>query len=124
MELVENNLELYGPFWIPTTVIFALFVTTSIANNIVSYMGSEPLEYDFTLLSFATTTCYIYAFVIPVIVWILCKWLAAPSQLLELVMIYGYGMSIWIPVAVGVDVAHSFNLTLTKLSFLLSRFFP
>lgn len=101
VELVESNLELWGPFWIPTTVVFALFVTTSIANNIVSYMAGLPLEYDFSLLPFATTTCYLYAFLMPLVVWVACKWLAAPAQLLELVMIYGYGMSIWIPVAVG-----------------------
>ncbi|KAI8999910.1 hypothetical protein DFJ74DRAFT_698018 [Hyaloraphidium curvatum] len=124
LELVENNLELYGPFWIPTTVIFALFVTTSIANNIVSYIGGQPLEYDFTLLSFATTTCYLYAFLVPLIVWVLCRWLSAPAQLLELVMIYGYGMFIWIPVSVlSIIPSETFRWVLIVLAFVFSAAF-
>jgi len=100
LEQVGNNLELYGPFWISTTVIFALFVASSISESVASYLAGAPFEYDFRLLSFAMTTSYVYAFVVPVIVWAACRWFGASAHLLELVEIYGYSMTIWIPVSV------------------------
>ena len=45
--------DLYGPFWTLTTLIFTLFVTFSLAYSIVSYLSSNPVEYDFALLSTA-----------------------------------------------------------------------
>jgi hypothetical protein len=98
---VGNNLELYGPFWISTTVIFALFVASSISTSLAGYLQGEPIDYDFRLLSFAMTTSYVYAFGVPVIVWVICKWMGASAHLLEMVEIYGYSMTIWIPVSVS-----------------------
>ncbi|EUC61438.1 Yip1 domain protein, putative [Rhizoctonia solani AG-3 Rhs1AP] len=43
--------DLYGPFWCLTTAIFSLFVFSSFAASITSYLSAEPFDYDFALLS-------------------------------------------------------------------------
>ncbi|KAJ3410899.1 hypothetical protein HDV05_003030 [Chytridiales sp. JEL 0842] len=99
LDKISGNPDLYGPFWISTTVIFALFVTSSIAASIYAYLDSKPYIYDMTLLSFAVSTVYIYVTLLPGIVWGLCRYFGAPMSFFELVDLYGYGLSIWIPVS-------------------------
>ncbi|KXS17162.1 Yip1-domain-containing protein [Gonapodya prolifera JEL478] len=99
LQQISSNLELYGPFWVPTTVIFSLFVTTSVAGSIVAYLSGKTFDYDFSLLSFAITICYCYTFLAPLCIWAVCKYLGSDAKLLELVSVYGYGMSVWIPVS-------------------------
>ncbi|THG97661.1 hypothetical protein EW026_g4392 [Hermanssonia centrifuga] len=52
--------DLYGPFWTLTTLIFSLFVFSSLASSIAAYLSdpdasspTDPIEYDFGLLSTA-----------------------------------------------------------------------
>lgn len=39
--ILESRPDLYGPFWTLTTVIFALFVFSSLASSITSYMSAK-----------------------------------------------------------------------------------
>ncbi len=50
LDVLEGNPDLYGPFWIATTVIFILFLGGTISKYL-STTGQEPFAYDFTLLS-------------------------------------------------------------------------
>ncbi|TPX44343.1 hypothetical protein SeLEV6574_g04543 [Synchytrium endobioticum] len=100
IETITVNPDLYGPFWVATTVIFSLFVTSSIAGSIQAYSSGSTYTYDFSLLSFASIAVYVYAGAIPLVVWAIGKWwLGVPLKLLEVVDIYGYGLSVWIPVS-------------------------
>lgn len=48
--MLEGNPDLYGPFWIATTVVFILFL----GGTISQYLAREHdtrFAYDFTLLS-------------------------------------------------------------------------
>lgn len=50
LDVLEGNPDLYGPFWIATTVVFILFL----GGTISQYSASEddkPFVYDFGLLS-------------------------------------------------------------------------
>jgi hypothetical protein len=103
LDKISPNPDLYGPFWISTTVIFALFVTSSIAGSIYAYLDNKPYSYDMTLLSFAVSTVYFYATVMPGVVWGLGRYFGVPNlRFFELVDLYGYGLAIWIPVSVSV----------------------
>lgn len=48
--MLEGNPDLYGPFWIATTVVFILFLGGTISKYL-STTGQEPFVYDFKLLS-------------------------------------------------------------------------
>ena len=48
--------DLYGPFWLPTTLIFALFFSSSLSASIAAYLAGLPYSYDFSRLSVAVST--------------------------------------------------------------------
>lgn len=50
LDVLEGNPDLYGPFWIATTVVFILFLGGTISQYLAT-TGQEPFAYDFTLLS-------------------------------------------------------------------------
>jgi hypothetical protein len=105
LDIVTLNPDLYGPFWIPTTVIFCFFVTSSIAGSIAAYLSRKPYAYDLELLSFAVSAVYTYVICMSVGVWLAAKYTGAQASWLELVSIYGYGMTIWIPVSASIQTA-------------------
>ncbi|KAF9427368.1 hypothetical protein BGZ94_005053, partial [Podila epigama] len=100
LEVMGGRPDLYGPFWIPTTVIFILFVTGSIVDSINAYMNGTTYAYDIRQLTFAFATIYIYTFLVPLLVWGATKYFGCQPDLLEMFALYGYAMTIWIPVSV------------------------
>lgn len=44
-----------GPFWAPTTLIFSLFLTSSLSSSIYAYLDGESYTYDFTRLGAAVS---------------------------------------------------------------------
>lgn len=88
-----------GPFWIPTTVIFLLFVTSSLAGSMAAFLSGKTWSYDVTLLSLALSTIYTYMTLLPLGVWGAAKYLGTPVSLVQLVSIYGYGQIAWVPVS-------------------------
>ena len=99
LDVLEGNPDLYGPFWIATTVVMILFLTGTISQYL-SGQGKGHFEYDFTLLSGAAGLIYGYTGVIPIALWGILKWFGSESaNLLECWALYGYANLIWIPVA-------------------------
>ncbi|KAI8598318.1 hypothetical protein EDD21DRAFT_382834 [Dissophora ornata] len=100
LEVMGGSPDLYGPFWIATTVIFVLFVTSSIVDSINAYMNGTVYTYDIFQMTFAFGTIYTYAFVVPLMVWGATKYFGCQPDLLEMLALYGYALTIWIPVSV------------------------
>lgn len=44
-----------GPFWVPTTLVFSLFLTSSLYTSIAAYLDDAEYSYDFTRLGAATS---------------------------------------------------------------------
>jgi hypothetical protein len=61
LDVLEGNPDLYGPFWIATTVVLILFLGGTISQYI-STTGTTAFAYDFRLLS---GMIYILSDVIP-----------------------------------------------------------
>jgi protein YIPF1/2 len=96
---MEGNPDLYGPFWIATTVVVILFMTGTISQYLAS-TGKGHFAYDFKLLSGAAGLIYGYTLFIPLGLWATLKWFGSESaNLLECWALYGYANLIWIPVA-------------------------
>ncbi|KAG0050792.1 hypothetical protein BGZ83_004421 [Gryganskiella cystojenkinii] len=99
LELMSGSPDLYGPFWISTTVVFVLFVMSSIIDSINAYLKNEPYAYDIGHLTFAFAAIYTYAFLVPAAIWGATKYYGCQPDLLEMLALYGYGLTIWVPVA-------------------------
>jgi hypothetical protein len=50
LDILDGNPDLYGPFWIATTVVMILFLTGTISQYLNS-QGEKHFAYDFKLLS-------------------------------------------------------------------------
>lgn len=54
LDVLEGNPDLYGPFWIATTVVLILFLGGTVSQYLSS-ADKAPFAYDFKLLSGKTT---------------------------------------------------------------------
>ncbi|KAK4246381.1 hypothetical protein C7999DRAFT_42151 [Corynascus novoguineensis] len=131
LDVLEGNPDLYGPFWIATTVVLILFLGGTISAYLAS-AGKGTFAYDFGLLSGAAGLIYGYTFVIPVALFLALRYFGSESaNLLECWALYGYGNLIWIPVALiswspitilnWVFVGVGFGLS---VAFLLRNLYP
>ena len=99
LDVLDGNPDLYGPFWIATTVIFILFLTGTISWKL-AHTGQTHYPYDFNLLSGAAGLIYGYTGIIPIALWATLRWFGSESaNLLECWSLYGYANLVWIPVA-------------------------
>ena len=99
LDVLEGNPDLYGPFWIATTVVVILFLTGTISQYLSNH-HKDHFEYDFTLLSGAAGLIYGYTFVLPVGLWAALKWFgSSTADLIECWALYGYANLVWIGVA-------------------------
>ncbi|KAH8415388.1 hypothetical protein KR222_007906, partial [Zaprionus bogoriensis] len=132
---IGENPDLYGPFWITVTLVGASIVLSAfdlastslplqifsiaISGNIASYLqqadDSYHWHYNFHLVSYAATCIFLYANILPAVLWALFKYSLKPLDeadaietdsasytptLLSLMCIYGYSLAIYIPVSV------------------------
>ncbi|KAI0029298.1 Yip1-domain-containing protein [Vararia minispora EC-137] len=122
--------DLYGPFWSLTTLIFTLFVTSSLASSIASYLSDSPITYDFTLLSVAVGIVYSYGLAVPTFLWALLRYwgvIGAAGEgwgLIEALSVWGYAMFVWIPVSILCVIPIAImRWTLVGVAFGLSGYF-
>ncbi|EFZ04033.1 hypothetical protein MHUMG1_01576 [Metarhizium humberi] len=100
LDVLEGNPDLYGPFWIATTVVLILFLGGTISDWL-STRGTAQFAYDFRLLSGAAGLVYGYTLFIPVALFLALRYFGSESaNLLECWALYGYSNLIWIPVAI------------------------
>ena len=100
-----NPPDLYGPFWTLTTLIFTLFLSSSLAASISAYLSAPGAEYDydFQLLSIATSLVYAYGIGLPVLLWLALRYLGVGEWgVVEAVAVWGYAQFVWVPVSVSV----------------------
>lgn len=92
--------DLYGPFWICTT----LWITIGVIGNVMSRIAyarehggqhSSKWIFDFTLIPAACATVYLYCFLFGTMVWGVMKWKFLPVSLIDLLCLYGYSMFVF-----------------------------
>jgi hypothetical protein len=110
-----NPPDLYGPFWTLTTLIFALFLSSSLGASIAKYLSSNAeYDYDFQLLSIAVTIVYSYGLAVPVLLWLALRYIGVGEwSVIEALSVWGYAQFVWIPVAVSLDDSPDRCLVLT-----------
>ncbi|PFH62713.1 hypothetical protein XA68_12391 [Ophiocordyceps unilateralis] len=131
LDVLEGNADLYGPFWIATTVVLILFLGGTISQYL-STTRSTPFAYDFRLLSGAAGLVYGYTLFLPVLLFLALRYFGSElANLLECWALYGYSNLIWIPVAIiswsplevlnWVFVAVGFSMS---VAFLVRNLYP
>ncbi|TFK75583.1 Yip1-domain-containing protein [Pluteus cervinus] len=98
-----SPLDLYGPFWTLTTLIFTLFLSSSLAASISAYLSApgQEYDYDFRLLSIAVSLVYAWGIGVPVLFWLGLRYIGLGEWgVLEAVALWGYGQFVWIPVSI------------------------
>merc|ERR1712000_478039 len=99
LDVLEGNPDLYGPFWIATTVVLVLFLGGTISQYL-SQNDKAPFAYDFTLLSGAAGLIYGYTLFIPVGLFLALRYFGSElANLLECWSLYGYSNLVWVVVA-------------------------
>ncbi|MCJ1249733.1 hypothetical protein MMC30_006959 [Trapelia coarctata] len=124
LDILDGNPDLYGPFWIATTVIFILFLTGTISRYL-AIKGEEDFQYNFTLLTAASGLIYGYTFILPVALWGVLRWFGSEgANVLECWALYGYGNLIWIAVAlISWSTFNKLNWVFVALGFAVSSLF-
>ncbi|KAH9500648.1 Yip1 member 1 [Bulinus truncatus] len=99
---IRPNPDLYGPFWICTTLVF----TTAIAGNMANYFSAAGThykwKYDFHKVTFAATAIFSYWWIIPLLLYGVLWWRGSQAKFtfLEMICVYGYSLVIYIPISI------------------------
>lgn len=124
LDTLDGNPDLYGPFWIATTVVVILFLTGTISHKLASE-NKKHFEYDFKLLSGAAGLIYGYTLFVPLGLWGALRWFGAQGlELVECWALYGYGNLFWIGVALlSWSPLNGLNYALVGVGYAVSVFF-
>ncbi|KAM6475599.1 protein YIPF2 [Python bivittatus] len=104
---LQNNPDLYGPFWICATLVFTLAISGNL-SNFLEKRGSSSFHYSpqFHKVTIAGIVIYCYAWLVPLGLWGYLQWRKGAHvttdayTFLEMVCIYGYSLFVYIPTAV------------------------
>ena len=94
-ESISNKPDLYGPFWIATTLI----VVSSASGSFAQYLSGVRKD-DIDKVTASAAFFYGYVTILPLAIWGLLIYHKKPMRLLNLIGIYGYAMSVFIPTAI------------------------
>ena len=116
---IDIEADLYGPFWILTTIIFLI----SLIGNFSSYIYAEDKEkfvYDYNHVPHAILIIYGFGFGAPVILWLIMKFIfRIDIDLVTNICIYAYSYTILIPILLICIIPFKLISTLALLYFLL-----
>lgn len=104
---LRRNPDLYGPFWICTTLVFAIAISGNI-SNFLAHLGKPNYRYtpEFQKVTIAATAIFSYAWLVPLALWGFLLWRnnkimnLVSYSFMEIVCVYGYSLAIYIPAAV------------------------
>ncbi|XP_012877758.1 PREDICTED: protein YIPF1 isoform X2 [Dipodomys ordii] len=104
---IRSNPDLYGPFWICATLVFAIAISGNLSNFLI-HLGEKTYHYvpEFQKVSIAATIIYAYAWLVPLALWGFLMWRNSKVMnivsysFLEIVCVYGYSLFIYIPTAI------------------------
>ncbi|XP_034909343.1 uncharacterized protein [Populus alba] len=96
-EKTANNPDLYGPFWICTTLIFVAASIGTFVTYIAHKLQKKEWNYDINLVTWSAGVFYGYVLLVPLALYVILKYFSAPSGLVQLFCLYGYSLFVFIP---------------------------
>ncbi|CAF1402777.1 unnamed protein product [Adineta steineri] len=118
---IRQNPDLYGPFWVCVTFI----LTVAISGNIVNYFHLPDVEFqiDFSRITLSAILVCLYWWLMPTFIYFFFRWHLNRIEytFLELLCIYGYSLTIFIPVSIlWIIPINWLQWTLTLIASLIS----
>jgi len=95
-ERVQGNPDLYGPFWVTTTVLFLLAISSNFAEYIAYWWEGveEHWNYDFYKVTVAAAVFYAFLIIVPIVIWALQRFLVrAKLTYNQVACVYGYSLT-------------------------------
>ncbi|KAL3728274.1 hypothetical protein ACJRO7_032943 [Eucalyptus globulus] len=96
-EKTSSNPDLYGPFWICTTLIFVAASIGTFVTYVAHKLKKEQWNYDINLVTWSAGLFYGYVTIVPLGLYVILKYFSAPSGLIQLLCLYGYSLFVFIP---------------------------
>ncbi|XP_031498350.1 uncharacterized protein LOC116262945 isoform X2 [Nymphaea colorata] len=96
-EKTANNPDLYGPFWICSTLIFVAAAIGTFVTYVAHKLDKKEWNYDIHLVTWSAGLFYGYVGVVPVGLYLILKYFSVPSGLVQLWCLYGYSLFVFIP---------------------------
>ena len=97
-QTAEQNPDLYGPFWIYTTIIFLI----TVAGNINGYLHTqkgETFHYNYEFIPYAALFIYGFGFGAPLLLYLVIRFVfKIQIGLITNICVYGYSFVILIPI--------------------------
>ncbi|KAL4510069.1 hypothetical protein ABPG72_010262 [Tetrahymena utriculariae] len=117
----KKNPDLWGPFWVLTTVVFLLCV----CGNLSSYISNQELyQVNFKYAPLAAALIYGIGICFPILLSILIKCFGADTTPFEAICLYGYSMACFAIVAALNTIPFSWlQWILTVYGFINSTIF-
>ncbi|KAJ3670864.1 hypothetical protein LUZ60_008290 [Juncus effusus] len=96
-EKTTEKPDLYGPFWISTTLIFAAAAIGTFVAYFEHKWHKKEWAYDINLVTWSAGLFYGYVTLVPLVLFLVLKYFSAPSGLVQLWCLYGYSLFVFIP---------------------------
>ncbi|XP_057439401.1 uncharacterized protein LOC130731200 [Lotus japonicus] len=96
-EKTATNPDLYGPFWICTTLIFVAASIGTFVTYLAHKLKDKEWNYDINLVTWSAGLFYGYVTVVPLCLYVILKYFSAPASLVQLFCLYGYSLFVFIP---------------------------
>ncbi|KAK7277921.1 hypothetical protein RJT34_22940 [Clitoria ternatea] len=96
-EKTANNPDLYGPFWICTTLIFVAASIGTFVTYITHKLKHQEWNYDINLVTWSAGLFYGYVALVPLGLYLFLKYFSVPSSFVHLLCLYGYSLFVFIP---------------------------
>ncbi|KAJ7518435.1 hypothetical protein O6H91_21G068700 [Diphasiastrum complanatum] len=126
VEKTNSNPDMYGPFWITTTLIFV----TAALGNFAAYIAhktsstSDHWHYDINKVTWSASMFYGYIALVPLLLYFLLKYMGVSSSLVQLWCLYGYSLFIFIPASVlSVVPVEIFRWVIVGIAAVMSAIF-
>lgn len=102
-EDVVQDPDLYGMFWVATSLVFLM----GVFGNMASFLSFTPTaaeptwRYNFEKITFAAAVMYGYVTMVPTLIWCVLRYQGIQRLSADrLLCIYGYSLTVFIPVCV------------------------
>lgn len=94
LNLIGDAPDLYGPFWLASTLIFTVSVTSNLAKSL-----QDGLTYDFELVTSCVSLVYGYLVGLPALLWAAGRYLLNIPSLgfTQLTCLVGYSLFLYLP---------------------------
>mmetsp|Transcript_15389 Transcript_15389/g.23057 ORF Transcript_15389/g.23057 Transcript_15389/m.23057 type:complete len:352 (+) Transcript_15389:75-1130(+) len=102
-DMIEKNPDLWGTFWIPTTLIFMMGATGNFATYLdYALSDDDDAEWQMSFWKVVAGGATVYGFVVvlSVVIWAVLKWRKHEIGFLNNMCIIGYSLFLYIPFSV------------------------